>query len=95
MKIPTSFRLGASQWKVHMAPVVGDEDRRGVTYLERREIWLNPDMHETVIRETFIHELLHVCADFAGIDDEKLSEEQWVSRITPALHAVIAQVFST
>ncbi len=42
--------------------------------------------------DTLLHETLHACCHFAGIDvEEKLTEEDFVTRISPILHTVLKE----
>ena len=42
------------------------------------------------MRVTLLHEVIHACADLAGLEDEA-TEEEWASRLAPALFQVLNQ----
>jgi len=69
-------------------------DAHGETDIERLVIRLHPDRHPQIIKETFLHEVLHACASVAGLDHElglidRELEEKVVRRIAPVLLDVI------
>lgn len=77
------------KWNVVSGDGEHQEGRRGATYKELQEIRINPSLHDDLKAITIVHEVLHACADFVGIEDEKLTEEEWIKRISPALTNVL------
>lgn len=76
-------------WSVVPGEGEHQEGRRGATFKELQEIRINPSLHPDLKETTLIHEILHACADFVGVEDEKLSEEDWIKRISPVLTRVL------
>ena len=64
-----------------------------MTYPELRQIRIDENLGRQAIEVTFMHEILHACAEFVGMRDEeeKLTEEQWVDRIAATLHMVLVE----
>ena len=85
--------IGGRIWKIILDNAEHQEGRRGATYKELQEIRINPSIHQDLQETTLIHEILHACADFVGIENEKLTEEEWIKRISPTLAQVIKQNF--
>lgn len=83
--------IGGRLWTIKKDNSEHQEGRRGATFKELQEIRINPSLHPELQFCTLIHEMLHACADFVGIEDEKLTEEDWIKRIAPTLAQVIKQ----
>ena len=86
-----NIRIGHTIWKVIDSPHEHQENRRGSTYKELREIHINDSIPKGLKDITLIHEILHACADIVGTGDEELTEEEWVKRIAPTLAGVIKE----
>lgn len=55
-------------------------------------IRIDCSLPESRARETLLHEILHACCDFAGLnDDHTYSEEEIISRLSPILHSVLSE----
>lgn len=63
----------------------------GCTSRQRGEIHLHPDNSPSVMRETFLHEVLHTVTNVAGLDAELATEdeERFVRRVSPILLDVL------
>jgi Zn-dependent peptidase ImmA (M78 family) len=83
--------IGGRLWTIKKDNSEHQEGRRGATFKELQEIRINPSIHPELQEVTLIHEILHACSDFVGIEDEKLTEEEWIKRIAPTLTQVIKQ----
>lgn len=83
------INIAGREWQVVKGDGEHQEGRRGATYKELQEIRINPSIHPDLQQVTLIHEVLHACADFVGIEDEKLTEEDWIKRISPILTQVL------
>ena len=83
--------IGGRIWSIIYDNAEHQEGRRGSTYKELQQIRINPSIHKDLQDTTLIHEILHACADFVGIEDEKLTEEEWIKRISPTLAQMIKQ----
>lgn len=62
----------------------------GLTLADRCEILISLEQAPQRMRATLLHEVLHACADLAGLEDDA-SEEEWASRLAPALLQVLTQ----
>lgn len=86
-----NIKVGTSLYKVIEDEGEHQDGRRGSTYKELREIRINPSLSPDLKEITLLHEILHACCDFVGIEDEKLTEEEWIVRISPILHQVLKE----
>lgn len=69
-----------------------EEGRCGVTYKQTARIRINPSLSADVRKETLLHEMLHAICSICGIDDEdRLTEEEWISRVSPILLMVLQE----
>ena len=84
-------KVGCITYEVKEDSAQHQDDRRGATYKELSEIRINPHLSSKLKEITLLHEVLHACADFTGIESEKLTEEQWVVRISPILLTVLKE----
>ena len=84
-----NIKIGGRAWKIIFSDLQHQEGKRGSNYKELQEIHLNPSQHIELSEVTLIHEILHACCDFAGMEDEKMVEEQWVVRVAPILTQVL------
>ena len=88
MKIPKKVKIGPHTYKIKFVEKMGeDHDAIGHSVHERGIITLDPDMTQTQLEDTFLHEILH-CLDqqtkvFEG--DNKSEIEDSVARLTPLL----------
>ena len=83
------IKVCGKTWCIKRDAAQHQEDRRGCTYKELQEVRINPSLHPELQETTLIHEILHVCADHVGIEDEKLTEEDFIKRIAPTLTTII------
>lgn len=72
---------------------ISDVDEDGHCSPNRGIIRINNILPKTEQEETLLHEVLHGCCAFVGIDTEKekLSEEEWITRISPILFTVLKE----
>lgn len=67
-------------------------DAWGVTYHETSQIRISPALSLEEYKGTLFHEVIHACCNFAGLqDDEKFSEEEWISRTSNTLLLVLKE----
>lgn len=87
--IPSQVKIGPQVWKVIITNHIDDEDL-GMSCDDYSQILINARLSPQCQESTFIHELLHAACTFAGIaNDEKLTEEQFVTRTEKALHMIL------
>ena len=86
-----NIKVGSSIYKVIEDEKEHQNDNRGSTFRELREIRINPSMSPDLKEITLLHEVLHACCDFVGIENEKLTEEEWIVRLAPILHQVLKE----
>lgn len=77
-------------WSIEFMSALSDSDNCGETDLEQQKIRINKNMHPDVQAETLVHEILHICLNFSGLQDgATLTEEELVSRIAPTLTIIL------
>ncbi len=87
--IPTTIKIGASQWHVWSADEIED-GAFAICDQDNQTILIRSDLPESLKEEVFVHELLHACCFAVGIEDEeRLSEEQFVNRVSVVLQAAL------
>lgn len=92
MNSPKEVRVGPVVYKVVLdhEKLRHEEHRNssfswGFTDKISGEILLDPDVNTDRQKQSLVHELLHAVADFAATCDQRLSEEDWITRMAPAL----------
>jgi len=83
------INICGNTWKIKIDSAEGQDDNNGSSYNLLQEIRIDPNIHHELKDSTLVHEILHACANFVGMDDAKLTEEEWVSRIAPTLTRVL------
>lgn len=90
--IPETLKIGAKTFRVQQYPFLSDVEESGHCVKDRGLIRIEENQPEDEKQETLLHEILHCCCGFAGIEDgEKLTEEQFISRVSPILHTVLVE----
>lgn len=89
MNIPDNIKIGGQWWYVEFRSCM---DNSGECHKDKQIILINADHPRAEQESTFLHEVLHACCDFMGLqEDEKLGEEEIVSRLTPILYTVLKE----
>ena len=92
--LPGTVKIGAAEWKVVRSPLLRQDDHLGSCYDETQEIHIASHLEGSAADEAFIHELLHACCRFAGVNPNEetvLTEEDFVARLSPILHTVLKE----
>lgn len=94
MRIPPYIKVGPNvyrvSWHKELNQPGSDQGCLGITHPYLKEIHLLTGLEEQTAMETFIHELLHACSSFMEIPATgKLEEEEFVTRLAPALYMVL------
>lgn len=89
--IPESVKIGSTNWQVVIDPSLFDRGRRGECEFDRHRILISEHSNDKQREITFIHELLHAIGHMVGITDEKMTDEQFITRIAPFLHTVLTE----
>jgi hypothetical protein len=88
--LPSTLKIGASEWDVRIAPIPPDEEAYGICQREQHRITIEERLCDPEREETLLHEALHAVCEQAGIgENEKLTEEQFISRLSPSLYAMM------
>lgn len=80
--MPRSIRVGNITYKVLVQPQLQMDAMQcmGICFLDKSEIWLSPELHDQMLAETLLHEVLHaVHANFDLNDD---SDEESFTLLT-------------
>lgn len=95
MKRPNKFKLGVFNWKINYLDV--EHESHGETLMDTREINIViRHKSEQVIKDTLLHECLHVCMEdiidtTTKIEDRAgVVEEQIIRLLTPRLHSIFS-----
>ena len=89
--LPASIKIGAKKYAVRVVKKGLGSDY-GDFNPEKHLIRINANSKYEEQVETLLHEILHACCAFAGVaENETLTEEQFVSRVTPILHSVLKE----
>lgn len=92
MKIPETIKIGSKEWKIELDDEVREDGAYGKCFPSLSKIYLYKRQEQKEIEITLIHELLHACASFVGIKDhDKLTEEEFINRVSQILHTVLEE----
>lgn len=85
------LKVGPARWTIEkVSHLTASAESEGQTHHSSETIYIHASLPLERARHVLLHEVLHVCADFVGIkDDERLSEEEFITRIAPALAMVL------
>lgn len=84
------IRVGSLTYSVRNEATEYENGHCGATYHQLSQINIAPMLSDGEYRSTLLHEVMHACAHFVGIDqEEKLDEEQWISKFSPTLLMVL------
>jgi len=90
MKIPATITIGNQDWIIKPDVTERESGNDGSNYRGSQIISYDPHLHIQQQELAILHEILHACGSFAGMEDkDKLTEEEWVTRVTPILLAVL------
>jgi hypothetical protein len=89
MRIPKSFKFKKSRWTIAFGTKKLDTSKyRGICYLDKKQIFIDPELPRNEQEETLVHELLHAVWP-AGVCGEKM-EEKLVEKLSRSLYEVLA-----
>lgn len=88
-KPPTTLTVGPYTYAVSLSDGLDDGLLRGCTDTDAHTIRLNRRNPPALQRSTLLHEALHAVANVAGIRDERLTQEQFVTRLEAPLTALL------
>ena len=88
-KTPDYIHVGSVTYIVIEDNAETANGRRGGCFKEEQEIRISPHLAKDQKRITLLHEILHACVETAGCTDKKLTEEEWVERVSPILDMVM------
>lgn len=88
---PRSVRVGVFEYSVELDSAEEIDGNCGSTRNELERIRISPVLSPGQGRSTLLHEVLHACLHFAGMrgEEEKLTEEEFVTRLAPVLLMVL------
>jgi hypothetical protein len=98
MSTPESVKVGPYRYKVVVDAArikelekESDTELYGITTHGHLEIALHPDVADTVLRETLLHETLHAVFYNIGLSDRLTdkTEEHMIRALSPALFALL------
>lgn len=92
MEIPDLLHLGCHEYTVNASEEAAEwlrqNERRGEAFPDKLLIRIDPAGPHTIIAETLLHEMLHICWDHAALNElDQLSqhEEHIVDALTPLI----------
>lgn len=86
MKIPKSLKSLGLRWEVKQSKEIAREGNcYGSTHHTPQRIYIDPELPQQKKEQTFIHELLHVAWDGAGLTQNKKFERADEEMIVEAL----------
>lgn len=94
MKIPKKLKVGSHTYTVTIAKGDGELSEPkywGKTDYKNCSINLKSEIPKSKQEETFIHEILHICFDQAGIERPEPEEEYLVNSIANQLYQILKQ----
>lgn len=86
--VPQQVTVGPFRYRIVVDDGRIPDGLYGVCDKGQQVIALHPFQGEVRSRVTLLHEVLHACADVAGVDDDK-AEERVVTVLAPVLLAVL------
>lgn len=90
--IPEQIKIGHQTMAVRLSELLPQDGDMGATYHETGHIHISRMLNDDQQEVTLVHEILHTCCRFAGIGaTEKLTEEQFCTRIDNVLHMVLKE----
>lgn len=92
MKIPKKIKVGSYEYSIDMVKgrnELTEPKYLGKTKLEDLKIYIDSDLPQSKQEETFIHEVLHVCFDQAGIKRSEDEEEYLVNAFANQLYPIL------
>ena len=88
MQIPKSFRFKKSRWTIDFGTKKLDTSKyRGICYLDKKQIFIDPELPRNEQEETVIHEVLHAVWP-SGVCSDKM-EEKIVEKLSRSLYEVL------
>lgn len=92
MKIPKKIKVGAHCYTIKITKVrdvAKGSSTWGRTTFAGCNVFLDSELAPSKLEETFIHEILHICFDQAGIVKDEKEEEQLVNAIANQLYPIL------
>jgi len=93
MKIPNKLKVGVKEFEVRMVDHLDSRaESQGVCSTDHLFIEIDNRLPQVQKEITFLHEIIHACSDFIGLqDDERLDEESICSRYDDILYTVLKE----
>lgn len=86
-----NIKVGPLSYVVRIEATEYENGHCGATYHQLSQINISPNLSTGEYRSTLLHEVMHACAHFAGIDqEEKIDEETWITKLSPTLLMVLS-----
>lgn len=92
MKIPKKLKVGQHSFKINITKARDESkgsENWGKTKFSIPTIYLDQELSLSKREETFLHEIIHICFDQAGIDRDEKEEEYLVNAITNQLYPIL------
>lgn len=91
--IPKTLKVGAFTYRVITNDRgITQQGDFGETDHQSHTIRIAAMTSEPSCEETFLHEAIHTACNFSGVlEGERMTEEQFVSRISPALYTILKE----
>ncbi len=87
---PDTLKIGAKTYRIDYIDVLSPDEDCGHCHHPRQLIRIDSSLPESEQEETLLHEILHTCCTFVGIEG-KCTEEEFITRVSPILYTVLKE----
>lgn len=92
MKIPKKLKAGGHIYNISLVngeSELANKQWLGKTAISDCKMVLDKSLPQSKLEETFLHEILHICFDLAGIDRSDEKEEFLVNSLSNQLYPIL------
>jgi hypothetical protein len=89
-KLPTKINIGPYRYTIHWV-TIRDVHERELGRHDNHECWIKvrTDVASDQMRVTLLHEIMHGVAALQVEHNDAILEEEWISKCSPSLYAVL------
>lgn len=89
--MPKKIKIGYMEFDIIYDRDESDRGRLGSCFKDKQKIFIDPSLKIDVQMETLLHEILHACCHFVGMDEKPMKEEEFITKICPILFTVLKE----